>query len=170
MASNEASHRLPPPPPRVMSTQRASSRRMDLMLIEDNPADMRLVQEALTESQLPVVLHWMRSGEQALARLRHEGGDGDEGGSRPDLVLLDLNLPGLGGQEVLAAIKQDPALLSIPVVVLTSSSALADVLEAYRFHANAYMVKPDDFQAFLALVGQIHSYWFQTVLLPGRLG
>ena len=163
-ASSDAIDRLRQAlPPRIMRTQRASSLRMHLLLIEDNPADMRLVQEALAESKLPVAMHWMPSGEQALSFLRQDGGDGS--GPRPDLVLLDLNLPGLCGQEVLATIKQDPALLSIPVVVLTSSSARADVQAAYRAHANAYMVKPDDFQAFLVLMGKIHSYWLRTALL-----
>ena len=151
-----------------MSAQPPRGPCMHLMLVEDNPADMRLVQEALTESQLPAVLHWMRSGEQALSCLRRAGSEGEQ--PAPDLVLLDLNLPGLCGLELLAAIKQDPALMSVPVVVFTSSSAHKDVLDAYRDHANAYMVKPDDYQDCLALVVQVHDYWFRSGVLPGRVG
>ena len=140
---------------------------MDIVLIEDNPADMRLVREALAENSTPAVLHWMPSGEEALSFLRHE--KAHAGAPAPDLVLLDLNLPGLHGHEVLAAIKQDPLLRHIPVVVLTSSSARVDVLEAYQAHANAYVVKPADFEKFLALVGEIHGYWLRSVMLPSRV-
>ncbi len=139
----------------------------NILLVEDNPADARLVQEALVERALDAALFWMPSGEQALAFLRHDAAQ--SAALMPDLVLLDLNLPGLSGHEVLAAIKQDPSLLHIPVVVLTSSSAPADVRAAYRAHANAYLVKPDDFDDFLALVADLHHHWLQAVLLPSRV-
>ncbi len=141
---------------------------MDILLVEDNPADVRLVQEALREHELLPQLHWVASGDAALRFLRQ---DGEHAGSpTPDLVLLDLNLPGLNGQEVLALIKQDSSLRQIPVVVLTSSAAKDGVLQAYGSHANAYMVKPNDFEAYKSLVRAIHDYWCQSVLLPGRLG
>ena len=141
---------------------------MDILLVEDNPADARLVREALAESDLTADLHWVSSGEEALSFLRR--GTTFENAPTPDLVLLDLNLPGLRGQEVLCDIKQDPALLSIPVVVLTSSGARQDVLDAYAAHANSYVVKPADFDQFLALVGTIQKYWLTSVLLPTRVG
>ena len=141
---------------------------MDILLIEDNPADARLVREALAESDITAELHWVSSGEDALSFLRHSEPFSDA--PRPDLVLLDLNLPGLRGQEVLSEIKQDPALLSIPVVVLSSSGARQDVLDAYASHVNSYVVKPADFDQFLALVGTIRGYWLTSVLLPTRVG
>jgi len=141
---------------------------MDILLVEDNPADMRLVREALAEGGVTAQLHWAPSGEAALGFLRRSGSDA--GQPVPDLVLLDLNLQGLRGQEVLEEIKSDPALMSIPVVVLTSSSARRDVLDAYAAHANSYLVKPDDFEQFLALVGTLRSYWLSSVLLPSQVG
>ena len=139
---------------------------MDILVIEDNPADVRLVREALAEGGVPAELHWASTGEEALDFLRRRG---QHAGRRtPDLVLLDLNLPGLHGQEVLAEIKQDPDLLRIPIVVLTSSAAHRDVAAAYGAHANSYVVKPDDYDQFLALVGTIRSYWLTSVLLPSR--
>jgi len=141
---------------------------MELLLIEDNPADVRLVREALDESGLAIRLHWAASGEEALGFLQRRGSFQDA--PTPDLVLLDLNLPGLSGHEVLTRIKKDPALLTIPVVALTSSAALQDVLGAYRAHVNSYMLKPVDFVQFLGLVNSIRSYWLTSVLLPTRAG
>ena len=141
---------------------------MDILLVEDNPADARLVREALAESDVTADLHWVSSGEEALSFLRRKAPYPNA--PTPDLVLLDLNLPGLRGQEVLCEIKQDPALLSIPVVVLTSSAARQDVLDAYGSHVNSYVVKPADFDQFLALVDTIRSYWLTSVLLPTRVG
>lgn len=140
---------------------------MNILLVEDNPADVRLVREALAESDFVAELHAVSSGEDALAFLRRAGAF--PSAPTPDLVLLDLNLPGLRGQEVLVEIKGDPALLSIPVVVLTSSAARQDVLDAYNSHVNAYMVKPTDFEQFLALVSTIRGYWLTSVLLPSRV-
>lgn len=141
---------------------------MHLLLIEDNPADVRLVREALAESGVRVELHWVPSGEEALGFLHKDAAF--PCAPTPDLVLLDLNLPGLSGHEVLARIKTDPALLSIPVVALTSSAALQDVRDAYRNHVNSYMVKPVDFDQFLVLVDTIRSYWLTATLLPTRVG
>lgn len=140
---------------------------MHILLIEDNPADVRLVREALAESGLRIELHWVPSGEEALGFLHKDAQFSCV--PTPDLVLLDLNLPGLSGHEVLARIKNDPALLSIPVVALTSSSAVQDVLDAYRGHVNSYMVKPVDFDQFLTLVDTIRSYWLTATLLPTRV-
>lgn len=140
---------------------------MDILLVEDNPADMRLVREALCEGCVPAQLHWVPTGEAALDFLRRQGEHA--GRVTPDLVLLDLNLPGLHGQEVLAQIKGDAELRRIPVVVLTSSAARRDVRAAYDAHANSYLVKPDDFEQFLTLVGTIRSYWLNAVMLPSRV-
>lgn len=140
---------------------------MNILLVEDNPADMRLVREALSEGDIPARLHWVQSGEDALGYLRHEGDYADQ--PEPDLVLLDLNLPGLHGHEVLSEIKRDVALLHIPVLVLTSSWTRPDVLRAYGAHANAYLVKPEDYDQFLALVGSIRSHWLNAVMLPSRV-
>lgn len=139
---------------------------MNILLVEDNPADMRLVREAVAEHALDATLHWVSSGEAALNFLRRQGADHDA--PVPDLVLLDLNLPGVHGHEVLQAIKSDPATLHIPVVVLSSSAEPSDVLRAYRSHGNAYVVKPDDFERFIELVGSIQSYWFEAVRLPSQ--
>lgn len=140
---------------------------MVIVLVDDNPADMRLVREAMAESRIRAELHWVATGEDALRFLRQQATFVRS--PRPDLVLLDLNLPGMHGQEVLREIKHDPALLHIPVVVLTSSAAAEDVLAAYRAHVNAYIVKPDDFEQFLKLVGEVESYWLGSVRLPSRL-
>ena len=140
---------------------------MEILLIEDNPADARMVREALAEGEVQASLRWLASGEEALHYLRHSGAYAGSQ-SAPDLVLLDLNLPGLNGQEVLKAIKSDPTLLRLPVLVLTSSANPSDVQAAYGSHANAYLVKPQDYGEFLALVGHIRSYWLTAVLLPSR--
>jgi chemotaxis family two-component system response regulator Rcp1 len=139
---------------------------MNILLVEDNPADVRLVREALAEGEVPANLDWVHSGEEAVAHLRYGVAAAKE--SATDLVLLDLNLPGMNGHEVLSLIKSDPELRHIPVVVLSSSAARHDVLCAYRAHVNAYVVKPDDFEQYLSLVGTIETYWRRTVTLPTR--
>lgn len=141
---------------------------MDILLVDDNDADARLVQEALDEGDHPAFLHRAATGEQALEMLREAGATGLME-RLPDLVLLDLNLPGLHGLEVLGTIKSDPALLRIPVVVLTSSAARRDVMQAYGAHANAYLVKPDDFEQFVELVATVRRHWLEQVLTPGRV-
>jgi chemotaxis family two-component system response regulator Rcp1 len=135
---------------------------MNILLVEDNPADARLVREAVAENDIDATLHCAADGAQALAWLRAAQ-------PLPDLVLLDLNLPGLGGKEVLREMKADPALKRIPVVVLTSSAAPQDVFDAYDAHVNSYMVKPNDFDAFLAMVGMIETYWLKAAQLPSRV-
>jgi CheY-like chemotaxis protein len=141
---------------------------MDILLVEDNPADARLVREALAEHEVPASLHWVTSGEEALNYLRPQ--TMDLASKMPDLVLLDLNLPGLNGHEVLAEIKSDPALKRIPVLVLTSSANPSDVLAAYGDHANAYLIKPEEFDAFLNLVSTVRHHWLDAVLLPSQVG
>ena len=128
----------------------------------------RLGREAVAEHALDATLHWVSCGDTALNFLRRQGAHHDA--PVPDLVLLDLNLPGLPGHEVAQAIKSDPATLHIPVVVLSSSAEPADVLRAYRSHGNAYVVKPNDFEQFVELVGRIQSYWFEAVRLPSQAG
>ena len=136
---------------------------MNVLLVEDNPADARLVREAVSEATVAAVLTWAATGEAALDRLR------DAAIPRPDLVLLDLNLPGTLGTEVLAAIKSDPRLLTIPVVVLSSSRARRDVADVYRLHANAYVAKPDGYDDALSLFAALGRFWMEAAVLPGDL-
>ncbi len=143
---------------------RALVRPVELLLVEDNPGDVELTREALEEARVRNRLHVVSDGEEALAFLRREGRHADA--PRPDLVLLDLNLPRLGGREVLAAIKQSDDLRRIPVVVLTTSEAEKDVLGAYELHANAYIVKPVDLDQFLGVVRSIEGFWLAVVKFP----
>ena len=139
-------------------------RSIELLLIEDNPGDVRLAQEGLKEGKILNRLHVARDGEEALAFLRREGGFADA--PRPDLILLDLNLPRKDGREVLAEIKADPKLLRIPVVVLTTSEAEEDVLRSYNLHANCYITKPMDLERFIEVIMAIEQFWFTIVQLP----
>jgi chemotaxis family two-component system response regulator Rcp1 len=137
-----------------------------ILLVEDNDADVRLTREALREGGEGVTLFSAVDGEQALAFLRREGAHG--GMPRPDLVLLDLNLPRRNGLEVLAEVRADPALASLPVIVLTTSAADADVTACYAAGANCYVVKPLDLDAFMALIAAIRSFWLGHARLPSR--
>ncbi len=132
-----------------------------VLLVEDNEADVILLREALREGGVDLDLTVAQDGEQAMAGLR----DGD---GLPDLVLLDLNLPRKDGREVLAEIKSDSALRSIPVVVLTTSKAEEDILRSYDLHANAYVTKPVDFNRFIEVVRQIDEFFVTVVKLPGH--
>jgi two-component system, chemotaxis family, response regulator Rcp1 len=136
----------------------------ELLLVEDSPGDVELTREALDEAKVANRLHVVSDGVEAMAFLRREGRWA--GAVRPDLVLLDLNLPRMDGREVLAAIKGDPDLRRIPVVVLTTSEAERDVLAAYQLHANAYIVKPVDLAQFLAVVRSVEGFWLSVVKLP----
>lgn len=136
---------------------------VDILLVEDNVADVHLVTEALREARIPHKLDLACDGEAALANLRART-------IHPDLVLLDLNLPKLSGIEVLKAIKQDPALRVISVVVLSNSTAPPDVSECYLSYANAYIRKPQGFAAYTKTMTQVGEFWFQTVVLPGQVG
>jgi chemotaxis family two-component system response regulator Rcp1 len=137
---------------------------IEILLVEDNPGDVRLTREALKESTTPNHLWVARDGEEAMAALRNEGHYTET--PRPDLVLLDLNLPRKDGREVLQEMKVDPSLRRIPVVVLTTSESEKDVLRAYDLHANCYVVKPVDFEQFTAVVRTIESFWMTVVKLP----
>jgi CheY-like chemotaxis protein len=137
---------------------------IEILLVEDDPGDVLMTQEAFQEHKVSNRLTVVNDGVEALAYLRREGAYADA--PRPDLVLLDLNLPRRDGREVLAEIKGDPNLLDIPVVVLTTSQAEEDVLASYRLHANAYVTKPVDFERFIAVVRQIDQFFVTVVKLP----
>ena len=136
----------------------------EFLLVEDNPGDVRLTREALNESKLRNRLNIVGDGVEALAFLRREGKYASA--PRPDLVLLDLNLPRKDGREVLAEIKADPALKRIPVVVITSSEAEQDVLASYDLHVNCYVSKPVDLEQFIKVVRSIETFWLTIVKLP----
>lgn len=139
---------------------------MQILLVEDNQGDVRLTREAFIESQVPSVLHVVTDGAAALDFLGNRGIYSKA--ARPDLILLDLNLPKLSGREVLTRIKEHRIWRSIPVVVLTTSSSDLDVMECYDHHANCYMVKPAAYVPFLELVKGIESFWLELVQLPPR--
>ena len=135
------------------------------MLVEDNPGDVRLVQETFREGKVCNNLEITRDGVEAMAFLRHEGQFASA--PRPDLILLDLNLPRKNGSEVLAEIKADEKLKRIPVVILTASQAEEDIVKAYDLYANCYLTKPIDLDQFISLVNAIKSFWLSIVKLPG---
>jgi chemotaxis family two-component system response regulator Rcp1 len=132
---------------------------IEILLVEDNPADVRLTQEALREGKVKNNLRVARDGEEALAYLRTTT-------VRPDLILLDLNLPRRDGREVLQEIKNDPKLKTIPVVVLTTSAAEIDIVRTYELHANCYITKPVDLDQFIKVVKSIDDFWLTIVKLP----
>ncbi len=136
----------------------------DILLVEDNPGDVRLAKEALKDSKLLNKLYQVSDGIEAIAFLRQQGEYSDA--PRPDLVLLDLNLPRKGGREVLAEIKADETLKRIPVVILTISRAEEDILKSYNLHANCYISKPFDMEQFIKVVKSIEDFWFSIVKLP----
>lgn len=144
----------------------ASRRPARLLLVEDNGADVRLTREALREAGEDVRLSAVGDGEQAMLYLRREEGYAEV--PRPDLVLLDLNLPRKSGLEVLDELRADAALASIPVIVLTSSAAHQDVEECYARGANAFVVKPLELDAFMDLIGAIRGFWLEIAQLPSR--
>jgi CheY-like chemotaxis protein len=137
---------------------------VDILMVEDNEGDVRLAREAMRDSKIKNTMHHVRDGEEAMAFLRKEGKYTDA--PRPDLVLLDLNLPRKNGQEVLTEIKADMDLKRIPVVILTVSSEEADILKTYNAHANCYITKPIDFVQFVKVVRAIEHFWFTIVKLP----
>jgi CheY-like chemotaxis protein len=139
---------------------------IDVLLVEDDPGDVVMTREAFADYKIRNELHVVSNGADAMAFLRREGEYADA--PVPDLVLLDLNLPRMDGREVLAAIKADPALRTIPVVVLTTSDAEDDVTSSYSLHANAYVTKPVDFERFVDVVRQIDDFFVSVVRLPAR--
>lgn len=137
---------------------------IEILLVEDSPSDVDLTREALEDTKVHNNLSVVSDGVEAMAFLRREGQY--EHAPHPDLILLDLNLPRKGGREVLAEIKADPVLRRIPVVVLTTSGAEQDIIESYNLHANCYVKKPVDLDAFIQVVRSIDSFWLAIVKLP----
>jgi chemotaxis family two-component system response regulator Rcp1 len=142
----------------------AEPRAVEILMVEDNPGDVKLTQEALKQGRLWNHLEVARDGIEAMEYLRRKGRF--QGAKRPDLILLDLNLPKKDGREVLAELKADDQLGLIPVVVLTTSKSEEDVLKSYKLHANCYITKPVDFQQFATVVRSIEDFWFTVVKLP----
>ncbi len=147
-------------------TQSLPGRQIEVLLVEDDPGDVLMTKEAFEDYKLRNQLHVVTDGAEAMDFLRRQGEHTDA--PRPDLVLLDLNLPRMDGREVLQAIKSDPELASIPVVILTTSEAEEDVLRSYSLHANAYVTKPVDFERFIQVVRQIDEFFVTVVRLPTR--
>jgi chemotaxis family two-component system response regulator Rcp1 len=140
---------------------------VNILLVEDTPSDVRLTREALKAAKVMNKLHVVGDGVEAMAFLRREGKYADV--PRPDLVLLDLNMPRKDGREVLAEVKADPDLRRIPVVVLTTSKAEEDIVRSYDLHANAYVSKPVDLTQFLKVIGSMEQFWLAVVTLPNGL-
>lgn len=141
-----------------------SQRPIEILLVEDNPGDVRLTREALKEYKMANKLHVVGDGEQAIAFLHKSGAYANK--PRPDVILLDLNLPKKDGREVLAEIKEDDLLKQIPVVILTMSQLEEDILTSYDLHANCYITKPLDIAQFIHVVKTIEDFWFSIVKLP----
>ena len=137
---------------------------VEILLVEDNPGDVRLTKEALKEGKVYNNLHWAKDGVEALEFLRRQGKHAKA--PRPDIILLDLNLPKKDGREVLSVIKSDDRLKQIPVVILTTSKAEEDVLRSYDLHANCYVTKPVDLDKFITVVKSIDRFWLTVVTLP----
>jgi CheY-like chemotaxis protein len=150
----------------MISPPPSDAKPIEVLLVEDDPGDTLMIREAFEENKVRNRLTCVADGVQALEYLRREGDNADA--PRPDLVLLDLNLPRKDGREVLAEIKGDEALSTIPVVVLTTSAAEEDVLRSYELHANAYVTKPVDFDRFIDVVRQIDEFFVTVVKLPGQ--
>jgi two-component system, chemotaxis family, response regulator Rcp1 len=151
-----------------MATIRTDAEPIEVLLVEDSPGDVRLTREAFKDAKLRINLHVASDGVEAMAFLKREGKHADV--PRPDLILLDLNLPKKDGREVLGEIKGTPALQSIPVFILTTSESEVDILGSYRLHANCYITKPVSLDGFLAVVRSIDSFWLSVVKLPHEAG
>lgn len=143
-----------------------TARPIEILLVEDNPADVRLTQEALAESKLFTNMSVAYDGVEALEYLRKEGQFKEA--TKPDLIILDLNMPRKDGREVLADIKADDNLKDIPVVILTTSRAEEDIIRTYKLHANCFISKPVDLEQFIQVVKSIESFWFTIVSLPTK--
>jgi two-component system, chemotaxis family, response regulator Rcp1 len=137
---------------------------IEVLLVEDSPGDVRLTREALKDAKVHISLHVAADGIDAMAFLNRQGAHAKA--PRPDLILLDLNLPRKDGREVLKEIKEDLALTTIPVVILTTSAAAVDVMNSYRLHANCYITKPVSLDGFLKVVQSIDDFWLSVVKLP----
>jgi CheY-like chemotaxis protein len=147
-------------------TESCSEKRIEILLVEDNPADIRLTTEIIMDAKLCNTLHVAKDGIEAMQFLRQEGSFA--GMPRPDLILLDLNLPRMDGRDVLRDIKKDSVLKRIPVVILTTSDAEQDILKSYDLYANCYITKPVDLEQFSKVVHCIEDFWFSIVKLPPR--
>lgn len=143
-----------------------SVKNFEILLVEDSPSDADLAIEALSEGQVFNKIHWVEDGVEALKFLRKEEPYTEE--PRPDLILLDLNLPKKSGMEVLTLIKEDVDLRTIPVVILTTSAAQEDITNSYSHYANCYITKPVDFHKFVEVIGLIEKFWLNLVKLPPR--
>jgi chemotaxis family two-component system response regulator Rcp1 len=148
---------------KLMVTGRAA---FEILLVEDSPGDVRLTREALKDAKMYINLHVAVDGMEATAFLNHEGEYADV--PRPDLILLDLNLPKKSGRQVLEEIKGSASLQSIPVVILTTSASDEDVLRSYQLHANCYITKPVDLEGFLKVIRSIDEFWLSIVKLPNQ--
>jgi two-component system, chemotaxis family, response regulator Rcp1 len=135
-----------------------------ILMVEDDPGDVRLAREALKSKKMHIIMHDVPDGMEAMAFLRKEGAFADM--VRPDLILLDLNMPRMDGREVLAELKKDPAFKRIPVIVLTTSAGEEDILAAYEMNANCYITKPVDWKQFINVVQLIEDFWLTVVKLP----
>ena len=140
---------------------RIAERPMEILLVDDNPGDLRLTAEALKEGKVQTRLHTANDGMEAIAFLRRKGRYVNA--PRPDLILLDLNMPRMNGRQVLTEIKEDSALKHIPVVILTGSREMDDIVKTYDLHANSYVTKPTDFEQFITMVKSVTSFWLTIV-------
>jgi two-component system, chemotaxis family, response regulator Rcp1 len=152
----------------MTESNRTSAQPLEVLLVEDSPGDVRLTQEALKDAKVHINLRVVRDGIDAMAFLMREGEYATA--PRPDLILLDLNLPKKDGREVLREIKENQELKSIPVVILTTSASEADILRSYLLHANCYITKPVNLDGFLTVVKSIDSFWLSVVKLPPNPG
>lgn len=139
----------------------------DVLLVEDEPADAHLIKMSFKENQVPCTLHHVYDGIEAMAFLQRQG-EAYSNAPRPDLILLDLNMPRMNGREFLAKIKSESTLNNIPVIVLTTSDVERDVVSTYHLGASSYITKPMDIEQFIEVVRQIESYWFNVVRLPAK--
>jgi CheY-like chemotaxis protein len=147
-------------------TQVSDSSLLQVLLVEDNPGDVRLTREAFKDAKVQLTMHVATDGVEAMEFLRREGKFADS--PRPDLILLDLNLPRKDGRDVLAEIKGDSSLMTIPVVILTTSASDVDIESSYMLHANCYISKPVDMEGFLTVVKSIDDFWLSVVKLPPK--
>jgi chemotaxis family two-component system response regulator Rcp1 len=146
---------------------RSTPKPIHILMVEDDPADVRLTREALKNKKVHTTMDTVSDGLEAMAYLRKEGGYADR--PRPDLILLDLNMPRMDGREVLAELQQDPKFRYIPVIVLTTSEGEEDILSAYEMNANCYITKPVDWKQFIRVVELIEDFWLTVVKLPKEL-
>lgn len=147
-----------------MNSMEAGGRPIEVLLVEDSPGDVRLTQEAFRDANMSIHLHVATDGVEAMAFLKREGAHAKA--PRPDFILLDLNLPKMDGREVLAHIKEDDKLKTIPTVILTTSEAEADIVKSYELRANCYLSKPVQLEAFETLVKSINNFWLTQAKLP----